>query len=875
MIKRTLSKLLIIFTLILGLAVPLSAALYSGFPGDTLSVNTEKPQFLRYWVLAHDTLNTLDGNNRQTQLILPDLSPGNYSIRLLNKQQEVRDSLNVTVPNRAPYFTHSHDSLFFQEDSNYIINKQDIISQGKDKDIQAELHFSFIPGKHIQIAEDPLSCRLIPDPNWNGQESIYSIVSDGSLTDTLEIMVSISPVNDAPIIVQPEHAYALEDELIRYPFSALYDLVRDIDTSSDSLKWKYIHGSHLKISPEGSQLTLLATENWFGLDTVHAVVSDGEFSDTLHWVFTIIAVNDPPVLRQLEELSFLEDDTLSLNRNYLQNFASDVESESADLKWQMKRLGKIRAFYNGAQLQCYGHENWNGTDSIRITVSDGELSSSRIMILHILPVNDAPVIKAIPDQISREDDTLYISHRYMGRFANDVETKDSKLTWIYSSSSRFVHVEDQKKRIKITADRNWNGKSRIQVIICDENLSDTSNFLIHVRSVNDKPVVISPPAGQFNEDDTLRIPMKNIYSYAHDVEIRNSDLLWDLKGSTSLHAIKQNGMFKIFADPDWNGVDSLALIVSDGGLQDTARWKMTVKPVNDAPRWTSLPDTSIVEDNILVMPKPYLMNFVHDPDEGDSVDIWLNGSENITVETRNDTFVIWPYTDWFGKENLTLGSTDGHVKDSIKWSIAVEAINDPPYFTIYMPDSISFRADQADTLFMKDVVYDIDNKQEDLIWDIRPGRNVKCFINDKLNAIIFHTEKFASGEDAVTIQVTDGDNMIIQYMPVFVHEIDRFLMAIPERLELFPNSPNPFTKYTTITYSLPVAGYVTLKIYNILGEEVKSLTSEYQDAQSYRYLWYGEDESNSSVPSGVYLCRLVAQIEGESVIKMQKMMLVR
>lgn len=875
MTKQILSKLLITAAVILGSLLPLSAAEYSGFPGDTLSADMEKAYTLRYWILNNDTLSTLDNRDQRIQLLLPDLAPGDYHIKLLNRQQELRDSLSFSIPNRAPFFSQPHDSLFFLEDSSYLIKKQNIISRGKDKDINAKLHFSCIPGKHLQIAEDSLFYRLIPDPDWNGQESIYHIVSDGSLTDTLETTVSVLPVNDPPVVVQPELAFALEDELIRYPFSALKDLVRDIDTSEDSLKWRYIHGSHLKISPEGSQLTLLATENWFGPDTVHAVVSDGEFSDTLHWVFTIIAVNDPPVLRQLEELSFLEDDTLSLNRKYLQNFASDVESESADLKWQMKRLGKIRAFYNGAQLQCYANKNWNGLDSIKVTVSDGELSSSRIMILHILPVNDAPVIKAIPDQISREDDTLYISHRYMGRYANDIETKDSKLTWVYSSNSASVHVEDQEKRVRITADRNWNGKSRIRVIISDEELSDTSQFLVHIKSVNDKPVVISPPTGQFNEDDTLRIPLKNIYSYAHDVEIRNRDLLWDLKGSTFLHAIKHKDVFKIFADRDWNGTDSLSLIVSDGGLKDTACWKMSVKPVNDAPRWTSLPDTCIIEDNILVMPKPYLMNFVHDPDEGDSVDIWLNGSENISIETRNDTFIIWPYTDWYGKENLILGSTDGHVKDSVKWSMTVEAVNDAPYFTIYMPDSISFNADQADTLFMKDVVYDIDNRQKDLIWDIRPGRNVKCFINDKLNAIIFHTESFAYGEDAVTIQVTDGDNMIIQYMPVFVHEVDRFLMAIPERLELFPNSPNPFTNYTTITYSLPVAGYVTLKIYNIVGEEVKSLTSEYQDAQSYRYLWYGDDQGGGSVPSGVYLCRLVAQIEGDSVIKMQKMMLVR
>jgi len=67
------------------------------------------------------------------------------------------------------------------------------------------------------------------------------------------------------------------------------------------------------------------------------------------------------------------------------------------------------------------------------------------------------------------------------------------------------------------------------------------------------------------------------------------------------------------------------------------------------------------------------------------------------------------------------------------------------------------------------------------------------------------------------------------------------------------NYPNPFNLYTKIRYTLSKSSFVTLKVYDLIGNELEILVKEYKQASDYELTWNAKN-----LPSGIYLCRLEA-----------------
>ncbi|MDA0747300.1 MAG: fibronectin type III domain-containing protein, partial [bacterium] len=97
------------------------------------------------------------------------------------------------------------------------------------------------------------------------------------------------------------------------------------------------------------------------------------------------------------------------------------------------------------------------------------------------------------------------------------------------------------------------------------------------------------------------------------------------------------------------------------------------------------------------------------------------------------------------------------------------------------------------------------------------------------------------------------------------------LSLVPDAFALEHNYPNPFNPETTIRYAVPEAGKVTLRIYNVLGQEVATLVNTNQVAGYYSVQWNGMDRLGRSVASGVYLYRMEAQ----NFTRVHKMLLLK
>lgn len=97
-------------------------------------------------------------------------------------------------------------------------------------------------------------------------------------------------------------------------------------------------------------------------------------------------------------------------------------------------------------------------------------------------------------------------------------------------------------------------------------------------------------------------------------------------------------------------------------------------------------------------------------------------------------------------------------------------------------------------------------------------------------------------------------------------------LSKPNCFALNQNYPNPFNPTTTIKYALMEDVKVSLKIYNTLGQEVRTLVNEDQTAGFKEIMWDGKNNTGAAVPSGIYIYRLVA---GSKFVKANKMMLVK
>ena len=93
----------------------------------------------------------------------------------------------------------------------------------------------------------------------------------------------------------------------------------------------------------------------------------------------------------------------------------------------------------------------------------------------------------------------------------------------------------------------------------------------------------------------------------------------------------------------------------------------------------------------------------------------------------------------------------------------------------------------------------------------------------------------------------------------------------PTTTALLGNYPNPFNPSTTFRYTLSTPELVTLKVYSMLGQLVRTIVNEQQVEGYYEAIWDGRNDAGATVSSGIYIYRMTAG----SYVETRRMMLVK
>ncbi len=119
----------------------------------------------------------------------------------------------------------------------------------------------------------------------------------------------------------------------------------------------------------------------------------------------------------------------------------------------------------------------------------------------------------------------------------------------------------------------------------------------------------------------------------------------------------------------------------------------------------------------------------------------------------------------------------------------------------------------------------------------------------------------------------DGDLVVLDNIVVFTETTDvkSNINNYKNIVMLDQNCPNPFNPSTEISFSLPEKGEVSLNIYNIKGQLVKTLAEGVYDQGNHSVVWHGKNNAGSDCASGVYFYRLVSG----KVSEIKKMVLLK
>ncbi|MBN1154506.1 T9SS type A sorting domain-containing protein [candidate division KSB1 bacterium] len=421
-----------------------------------------------------------------------------------------------------------------------------------------------------------------------------------------------------------------------------------------------------------------------------------------------------------------------------------------------------------------------------------------------------------------------------------------------------------------SGDSHW-----VVLRVSDDDLGiDVDSALIVID--NQPPVVGNIFDQMINQGESFSAI--SLDAFVNDPDNPDSTLEWTIIGAINLSVIinEQRIASIVPLSEDWVGSETITFLVTDPGgksASDTATF--TVNDLNDPPVITEIPDQARLENE--KFDDIQLDIYVDDPDDDDTSLSWsCVGAENfmVTITDHIATIAVVD-SEWAGIDTVSFIVSDPKgLKDSADVTLTVYPINDWPVLSPIEHQSI-FVGETFDPIFLDQYVFDPDDPDSLISWTWFGNSmlNIQMLPGRVLN--LSPIDSSWTGTEVIMFRATDPKGLRVETTAMFTVNIATSLTEaeigmIPEDYGLSQNYPNPFNPYTSIRYDIIKSTHVTLKIYNQLGHEVKTLIDEFQSAGSHHVIWDAHDNYGNRVSSGMYVYR----IEADHFIRSKKMVLI-
>ena len=266
----------------------------------------------------------------------------------------------------------------------------------------------------------------------------------------------------------------------------------------------------------------------------------------------------------------------------------------------------------------------------------------------------------------------------------------------------------------------------------------------------------------------------------------------------------------------------------------------------------------------------------------------------VTATISGSTLTLAPDANWNGEAHYTVSASDGYSASSTNFNLTVTPVQDAPAAFEWVStasDTINIsQTNVGDTYELKwSESIDVDGETIDYLLHAQLGVYLAEEVYDTTSTSVQITyEEFLEpvfelfpmlpgatvrfslvATDGIdTVKVTGDDRVL------FVNRYDYLSIAaegIPLEFALHENYPNPFNPTTTLRFDLPEISDITLTIYNMLGQKVRTFDYQNTSAGYHSVTWDATNNFGQQVGAGVYLY----QLQTKNFVKTRKMVLLK